>query len=320
MPLASEVLVEVTMTGHRFAAPGTNGTTVYAVTMSGESEVSELCFTEDIMANEELLHNLQRIREHGSVVVALPSSWRFENYPQGILSYILTEAVNTINRIPQQHAPEDGMQMGYDKVLAKEIMTALYKIYPKDYASPMNLKHAFDNKPNGDSLMTALDALYKQGLIDGRTAYESMSGEHRLSSMLRIRLTEKGVDLVDASAATPTVPNTTTNIYNTNNHSASGPNARIMVGVDNSQNNITITTEQVFHNLAEHIDTQVNDLNKVGVLREKLQALEDATDQQSAFGAYSSFIGSIADHLSLAALAAQYGPAIFHWIQNLPTS
>ena len=98
------------------------------------------------------------------------------------------------------------------------------------------------------------------------------------------------------------------------------PNARITVGVDNSQNNITITTEQVFHNLAEHIDTQVNDPNKRDVLREKLQALEDATDQQSAFGAYSRFIGSIADHLSLAALAAQYGPAILHWIQNLPTS
>lgn len=102
------------------------------------------------------------------------------------------------------------------------------------------------------------------------------------------------------------------NVYNTVN----GPNGRIVGGDDHSSNSVHLHKPQVFKDLETAL-RQHSGSEALSPILEKLEAIRDAQDKEAAQTAYSRFVGSLADHVSLLTAATPYLPLLIHWSRSL---
>ncbi len=87
------------------------------------------------------------------------------------------------------------------------------------------------------------------------------------------------------------------NVYNLH-----GTHSRVNIRSNDQSLNISnVTSEELFLNLREHIEENVNDEADRKEILERLTALEKTTDKATFLGRYQEFIAAAANHMTLIA-------------------
>jgi hypothetical protein len=155
----------------------------------GESSINELSFEfKTGLLNPAQLERCEMLRKHGSIVVEAPSNWFYKLRGEWQHSVI----VLAMDRVAAIYAANQGKQMnsGYDVDIANAVLKTLSKFFPR-LVNLAEIKHDLQNEPNDDQLLTALDALTVDGLIQGKQLRSGMGGTS-LIDMANIGLTPQG--------------------------------------------------------------------------------------------------------------------------------
>jgi hypothetical protein len=114
---------------------------------------------------------------------------------------------------------------------------------------------------------------------------------------LKVRPTAKLIEEVESPEVSKAPATGGTNV--TQNIHMSGPNARINVNsTDNSTNIASVSNEQLFVRLRETAKTIADESQRVQILA-RLDDLERAKESGGFVSAYQSFIGSVADYMTI---------------------
>jgi hypothetical protein len=155
----------------------------------GESSINEHSFElKTGLLNSVQLERCEMLRKHGSIVVEAPSDWR--DWSRGEWQNSVIQLA--MNRVAAIAEANEGKQMnsGYDVELANAVLKTLGKFFPR-LVNLADIKHDLRNEPNDDQLLTALDALTIDGLIQGKQVRSGM-GSTKLVAMANIGLTSQG--------------------------------------------------------------------------------------------------------------------------------
>src|ERR1017187_9455687 len=152
----------------------------------------------------EQVHRCELLQQHGSTVVEVPDNWRWEyNEPSRWQEAVIKAAMERVAK--RYEIGEDIDMTGtYDSDFAEQVLVEINKHFP--HAVQTNqLKHAFKNEPSDSALLTALAGLQRDGFIEGKTMFSSMTGRRELMAMANIEITAAGRShLSGASAPSPT--------------------------------------------------------------------------------------------------------------------
>ena len=153
----------------------------------GKSTTRELSFKiETGLLSAELAGRCAALREHGFTVVEAPHDWRYGYCgPGGWQEVVIQQAMKQVT-ISEARSGDRAMS-AYDAELANAVLEAVNKSFPKPL-STVELKHELNPEPSDDSLLTALEGLLIERLVE-RTQLRS---GNRLYDMAQVRITAEG--------------------------------------------------------------------------------------------------------------------------------
>ncbi len=172
--------------------------------ITGVSQDPELSFEMKTgPPHPQQVHCCELLQRHGFTVVEVPDSWKWE-YNE---SWRLREAVikAAMERVAKRYERGEEVDMTgtYDGEFAEQVLVAINKHFPHPVQTT-ELKQAFDHEPSDSKLLTALAGLQRDGLIEGKTLFSSMSGLRELAAIANIEITAAGrKHLSGASASSP---------------------------------------------------------------------------------------------------------------------
>src|SRR5229473_4980338 len=155
----------------------------------------------------------------------------------------------------------------------------------------------FDCPEDFDYLGADLQAVYRNlRLLSDRGYFQATAISRPVS--LKVRPTAKLIEEIES----PEIPKAATAIGGTKltqNIHMHGPNARINVNsTDNSTNVASVSSEQLFVRLRETASTIPDESQRTQILA-RLDDLERAKESGGFVSAYQSFIGAVADYMTI---------------------
>jgi hypothetical protein len=167
-----------------------DGSLAQRAVIGGDSSSTGLSFIiETGLLNAQQIERCEALKKHGFTVVEAPSDWRYGyNDPGGWQEVLIQQALKQIGAILEQNDGEHAMS-GYDAQLAQAVLEAVYKSFPKQL-SMTELKHELNPEPSDPALLTAIDALLIERLIEGPHIRSGIYDE--LRDVAYIRITSDG--------------------------------------------------------------------------------------------------------------------------------
>ena len=171
---------------------GADGRVAKTATIRGMSKLREVCFRQTTgLLNPEQIRRCELLKRHGCTVVEVPKNWQYGyNEPGGWQEVVIKQAMERVAMLYEGKEEIEPMN-AYDPELAETILVKLNENFTVAM-SDHQLKHALEPEPSDDALLTALEGLKIDGLVDGIGKKESASGRRSLIAMANIRITAEG--------------------------------------------------------------------------------------------------------------------------------
>jgi hypothetical protein len=169
----------------REPAIGPDGRFAQRAVLRGDSNNEELSFTfrTGLLYAEQIIR-CELLKAHGCTVVEAPENWRY-GYSSSLewQHDVIQRALHKVELL--SHEGKGRMMSGYDTELAQQILEAAHKSFPARL-SMIELKSQLKPEPSDDALLTALDALLIDGLIDGAKIRTGIDQVLRFCEQIRI--------------------------------------------------------------------------------------------------------------------------------------
>jgi hypothetical protein len=193
----------------------------------------ELCFrTTTGLLNQEQVRRCELLKQHGCTVVEAPKNWQYNGGWQGV---VIKQAIEQVAMLYEGKEETERMS-AYDPELADTILLKLNENFTVAL-SDHQLKHALVPEPSDDALLTALEGLKIDGLVDGIGMKESTTGRRSLTAMANIRITGEGRKHLSGATQKASGTNGPV-IHNFGQIGSVGSNSQGTVNVNNAWKNI----------------------------------------------------------------------------------
>jgi hypothetical protein len=172
--------------------------------IEGASQNPEVSFEMKTgLLHPEQVHCCELLRQHGFTVVEVPDNWRWGYNGLGGWQEVVIKAA--MERVVNLYGDSGEVEMTetYDSNFAEQVLAEINKHFPHAVQTSQ-LKHAFEKEPNDSALLTALAGLQRDGFIEGKTMFSSITAQRSLMAMANIEITAAGrKHLSGASAQSP---------------------------------------------------------------------------------------------------------------------
>ncbi len=163
--------------------------------------------------------------------------------------------------------------MRFDSDFAKRVLVEINKRFPHAIQTS-HLKHTLENEPSDPALMMALAGLLRDGLIEGKPLFESMSGQGELVAMADIGITAEGRRHLSGHSA----PSTSATIIQGdqfNNYGQAGAIGHHSTGTVNYQSQWASLKHQVdLSTIADELHSTIQHLRQTASSSEDYQRLQ----------------------------------------------
>ena len=241
---------------------GHDGRQLRSVSFRANSAVEEACFTRHSgPLLPDLMPSCEKLQRHGFTVVEAPENWRWGHFQieGGWQTLVLQQAIKRVETLPDQE--EQGKMTGYDAKLARRILETVARVFPAQL-NMAELKHELSPEPSDEVLLTALDALLIDKLIEGPHIRSGFKNE--LRDMALVRITSEGrkhlADKTEPSSLQSTVIEGDQII----NYGSAAAIGRHAIGTINYY-------ERLWHDIGNSVDTDVLS-RQLEKLRAEMQA------------------------------------------------
>jgi hypothetical protein len=288
--------------------PGPGGRLYQSVEIRGDSRNRELAFTVECgPLSPERMEFCNRLKRHGFTVVEAPDDWRYGYHGAGgWKEVVIQRAFERMERLQPIEGTNDMQE--YDSELALSVLRVAGDRFPKRVRMD-ELKHALDPEPSNDQLMTAIDALLIDELIEGPHKRAGIYGELRFIDLVQI--TGKGRKHLAAlvkpdSELTPPIAHM--HISGSTFH-----NSPIGVGQQFTQvvNSSSVSWVEAFSGIRSEISKLIDDATKRAEIIARLDELEAANDKPSRFEKYTKLVATIGDHITVLGFLL---PPLLEWV------
>jgi hypothetical protein len=195
------VLIAVSIRSIRAAPYPGFAETPHKAVIRGESREKDANFVfETGMLIGELTERCHQLHCHGFTVVKAPDDWRYGYYnkPGGWQETVVLIAMEQVAAIAASKQ-ETNTVSSYNEAVAEAVLNVVDEAFPNPL-QVMDIKHRLLEEPSDLTLLTALDALYLQGFIDGKPMRSHTDGHPKLLAMANIRITAEGHKRVSGQA------------------------------------------------------------------------------------------------------------------------
>jgi hypothetical protein len=209
----------------------------------------------------------QKLEEHGSTIVTVPGGWQsmaLDRIQEQIINAALQQmdALNISDEANDLDS-EDCVR-GFDAELAGTVLNELNRVFPGGL-DIYDLKRTIKPEPSDKTLLTALDALRKDHLLQGK----ALEGHSGLVTMTHIEITAEGRKRLSSQVANRTEQHHVINGDQINIHGSVGAVGRNSQGVVNVYEAWKRVESQVdMKTLAVELEQLRVELRKTGSSRE----------------------------------------------------
>ncbi len=251
-----------------------DGNLLKSAVIMGISDEAEVSFEMKTgLLNPEQVRRCQLLQRHGFTVVEVPDNWKWKYNAPSLWQEEVIEAA--MRRVAKRYdlGGEISVRGTYDSEFAEQVLIEINKYFPRAVQTSQ-IKHAFEDEPSDSELLTALAGLQRDGFIEGKTLFGSMSGLRELAAMANIEITAAGrkhLSGASAPSATPTI------IHGDqfNNYGQAGAMGGHATGTLNYQSQwAALKKEMDLSTIAKELQNTIQELHRTAASSEDYKRLE----------------------------------------------